>query len=434
MNAHVPALQRTVLDLVEEYQAKDATMDDAIKAYEDAYNTISMAVTVQGAYAGNVLQRPYVNSKAMRSNLLKSGWRAIYDRLGIDRIASAQDKRLFEQAIVNPAPLTFENAKATFGDYFLRTRYHILRGLAEVFCQLDKAYRSHSNVKIGVQGLPKRIILTYVAGYGSYGYDRLRDTLNALAAYRSEPLVGYDDLRGIENLHCFEHKAGEVEIRGLTVKKFKNGNAHVIFDSQSLLDINMALAEFYGDVLPDVEDDDVQHQPSTDVAKDLQFYWSPPAVVEKACDFAGIHATSRRTGDQPRMKVLEPSCGDGRIMDELRARGCEVVGIEYHRERAMQAQAKGHNVLVANFLEVPPVQQYDRVVMNPPFYGRHYLKHVRHALKFLKPGGQLVAILPATAHYDHAELPGTWEDLPVGSFSEAGTNVPTGLLRILVPQ
>lgn len=68
--------------------------------------------------------------------------------------------------------------------------------------------------------------------------------------------------------------------------------------------------------------------------------------------------------------------------------------------------------------------------MNPPFYGRHYVKHVQHALRFLKPGGTLVSILPATAHYDHDELKGEWRDLPVASFADAGTNVPTGLLRM----
>jgi len=37
----------------------------------------------------------------------------------------------------------------------------------------------------------------------------------------------------------------------------------------------------------------------------------------------------------------------------------------------------------------------------------------------------------ATKRYDHGELQGEWRDLPVGSFSEAGTNVPTVLLRIV---
>ena len=38
--------------------------------------------------------------------------------------------------------------------------------------------------------------------------------------------------------------------------------------------------------------------------------------------------------------------------------------------------------------------------------------------------------MAATAHYDHGELKGEWRDLPVGSFADAGTNVPTGLLKM----
>ena len=68
--------------------------------------------------------------------------------------------------------------------------------------------------------------------------------------------------------------------------------------------------------------------------------------------------------------------------------------------------------------------------MNPPFYGQHYAKHVNHALKFLKPSGTLTAILPITARYDHGLLAGSWQDLPVGSFSESGTNINTTVLTI----
>mgnify|MGYP001589829810 CR=1 FL=1 len=42
----------------------------------------------------------------------------------------------------------------------------------------------------------------------------------------------------------------------------------------------------------------------------------------------------------------------------------------------------------------------------------------------------LYAILPVTARYDHGLLEGHWEDLPVGSFSESGTNINTTVLRI----
>lgn len=311
--ASVPALQRTVLDLVEEYDQKAANIAKAIADYDAAFDRLGMAATVQGCFVEPVGSKSYLSEKALQKNLLSSGWRAIYNRLEIGSIASAKDKQLFDRTLADPPPLTFDNAKATFRDYLERPRFHILRGLAEVFADLDPAYKSHSKVRIGVKGLPKRIIMQ---GWGdfSYGYarDRFTNICNALAAYR----------------------------------------------------------------------------------------------------------------------VLEPSCGDGRILDELRARGCRALGVEYHAPRAAEARAKGHSVVTGNFLEQAPVAEFDKIVMNPPFYGRHYVKHVSHAYKFLKPGGTLVSILPATAHYDHGELRGEWRDLPVGSFSDAGTNVPTGLLRM----
>lgn len=70
--------------------------------------------------------------------------------------------------------------------------------------------------------------------------------------------------------------------------------------------------------------------------------------------------------------------------------------------------------------------------MNPPFAGCHWRKHLDHAMRFLVDGGGLVAILPGTAWYDGhlSDIKGTWRDLPVASFAESGTNVPTGYFRL----
>ncbi|RUU99464.1 DUF4942 domain-containing protein [Mesorhizobium sp. M6A.T.Cr.TU.017.01.1.1] len=449
------ARQSTVTDLIEEYDQKRAAMDAEVRSFEAAYTRLEMAACIQGKFVGPVSQhRPYVNADSLKRNLCKSGWKAIYDRLQIDRIASARDRKLFDQTVENPPDLTFDNAKATFGDYLERPRHHILRGLAEVFADLDPAYKSHSKVKIGVKGLPKRVILSSFGSYfGTYGRDKLRDIINALAAYRGQPLMEHAEFSAIE----VAHKAGDDAVldgraytseprygktdeyqtldRGITIRKFGNGNAHVFFAPATLLDINRALAEFYGEVLPDAEEEDAQKRPGTEIAKDLQFYWSPQAVIEKALDHAGIYQPSdySRGSTPPAHRVLEPSCGDGRILDALTARGCRPFGIEVHPGRAAEARAKGHNIMTANFLECPAKPEFDFVVMNPPFYGRHYLKHVRHAMSFLKPGGTLVSILPATAWYDHGEIKGDWHDLPAGSFSEAGTNVPTGILKMRKP-
>jgi SAM-dependent methyltransferase len=162
----------------------------------------------------------------------------------------------------------------------------------------------------------------------------------------------------------------------------------------------------------------------TAVARDLQYYPTPAPLARRIVDGLGRIAGER---------VLEPSCGCGRLLDALRAAGAEAFGIEIDRARVEQCRQTGHAVQCANFLETVPAGDYDRVVMNPPFYGTHYARHVEHALRYLRPGGILTAILPATARYDHELLSGSWEDLPVGSFSESGTNVNTCVLTLRRP-
>jgi hypothetical protein len=446
------ALPTTVADIIAEYAAKDADIDQAIAVFEKAYDALGMSATVQGVFVDSVGgSRPCLNASNLRANLLKSGWRAVYNRLQIDSIASAKDKKLFDQALASPPPLTMENTKATFGDYLVRPRFHILKGLAEVFTQLDPAYKSHAKVRIGVKGLPKRVIINLGNYCSGYGFDRFKDLVNALAAVRGQPPLEWPEVQAMEADHKAREDAvfsarelkhsrfGEADHaflspnRGITVRKFANGNAHIFFDREALIDINRGLGEFYGEVLPDAEPENVKPSASTAVSKDLQFYWTPGEVVDAALEFANIpnpaHYSSGRH-EMPVLRVLEPSCGDGRILDGIRMRRQSGFGIEYHPGRAAEARAKGHAVLTANFLEHPATPEFDAVVMNPPFYGKHYAQHVRHAYKFLRPGGTLVSILPAAARYDHNELQGEWRDLPVASFAEAGTNVPTTMLKL----
>lgn len=449
-----PALPVTVADIIEEYERKRDAIPQAIAALNDACTALKTAATVRGAFVDRVIEEPRPHETHLRDVLLKSGWQAVQDRLNVAAVMTAKDKDELKRAMAKPPELNMETVKATFGDYLIRPRFHILRGLAEAFTQLDPAYKSHSKVRLGVRGLPKRVILNYWGDYASgHGRNRFVDMANALAAYQGKPQIEWKEMQAIG----YAHGAGEDAVldgrayadprpsyrkepetiktvdRGLIVRKFQNGNAHVFFDKWALFDINKALAEFYGEVLPDAEPENAKPQASREVAKDLQFYPSPPAVVAAALDFAGIEKLdqwSRRAG-VTRYSVLEPSCGDGRMMDEIKARGSDVLGVEYDPERAAICRAKGHGVVTGNFLMAAPKPEFDRVVMNPPFYGRHYIKHVRHALEFLKPGGVLVAVLPATAHYDHGELKGEWRDLPVASFADVGTNIPTGLLKIV---
>lgn len=427
--------RRKPSELVAEYDAKRETIAEALIAFETAQRAVETASTIGGAYPGMRIDTGRISATDMQRALLRSAWRHTYSTYGLSQIATATDKKRIERMFEDPPEFTIDNIRDQFGAYVMDPWGSILRGLAEVFADLDPAYKSHEKVKIGVKGLPKRIILNNVSGYGSWGRDRLRDILNALAAYQVKPLVEYAELEALMKdgealLHGIKYTPhnGKEPVttppRGIWLKRFQNGNGHLFFAQDTLRDINRALAEFYGDVLADCPEERPAKRTNTAVSKDLQYYPTPRAVVERvlgeAYDFTG-------------KRVLEPSCGCGRFLDALRKAGAQTFGIEVDPVRAAECRSRGHNVLSANFLDHPPVSEFDFVVMNPPFYGRHYAKHVRHALRFLKPGGTLYAILPATARYDHGELDDlrpAWRDLPVASFAESGTNIATTVATI----
>lgn len=414
-------------EIVAEYDWKVKNAKDAVLAFEQAGADLQTAATVFGTFGHTRIDTGSVYERTILESLKKSAWRYVYARLDIDRIATAKDKNLFEQSFENPPEFTAENVWATFGDYASNPFENILRGLAEVFADLDPAYKSHEKMKIGVSGLPKRIIMSGCGEYSQWGKKRIENVLNALAAYQNKPLVEYAEMNELfKNGDCMlapwtytNHKGEEIiyPARGVRLKRFDNGNGHLFFEPDTLKDINKALAQYYGEVLPDCQESEHEKRQSTTVAKDLQYYPTPKAVIEKIMYEFYIPKGSY---------VLEPSCGCGRILDALTAKGCKSFGVEVDAGRAREARDKGHSVICANFLELQPNPVYDFVVMNPPFYGTHYAKHIEHAKKFLKDKGTLISVLPATARYDHGLLKdGRWIDLPVGSFRESGTNINT---------
>lgn len=436
MNTAV-AMRARLSDAIREYEDKASLLENELAAFAEAGDRLKGAITIMGQWGREHIDTGHVSLHQMQHALLTSAWLALYNRLELKTLMSANDKRRFEQGLSRPAEFTLDNIKATFGEYILDPRGNILRGLAEVFCGLDPSYKSHDKVKVGVQGLPKRIIIGGFGCYSSRGLDQIGDILNALAVYQGKPAVEWVELRALEKNEnalrdnwVFKGENGVEKLypgRGVWLRKFANGNGHLFFDAPTLKDINMALAEYYGDVLPDcAEEKPTKRRESTEVSKDLQYYPTPIETVNRIV--SDLYIDKGAT-------VLEPSCGCGRILDGVKKAypTARLWGIEVDAARAAEAKAKGHNVFAANFLETVPEPKYDHVIMNPPFYGTHYAKHVRHALKFLKPEGVLTAILPITARLDHGlldDLKGEWRDLPVGSFRESGTNINTTVLTV----
>jgi predicted RNA methylase len=103
----------------------------------------------------------------------------------------------------------------------------------------------------------------------------------------------------------------------------------------------------------------------------------------------------KRAGLQPGRTVLEPEAGVGGI-----ALICaEIVGkdnivcYELQQKNCDVLRSLGFNVTQADFLTVEPTQLFDFIILNPPFEKQADIDHVKHAFRFLVPGGTMAAII-----------------------------------------
>lgn len=172
-----------------------------------------------------------------------------------------------------------------------------------------------------------------------------------------------------------------------------------------------------------------------EIPKDeFNYFPSPPAVVERLIELAEI---------KPGMQVLEPSAGRGAIAVACAERGADVDCVELMEANydALCADDRLKRVKRGCFLEHGVIEAYDRIVMNPPFKGQADIKHVTHALKFLKPGGKLVSVMAASVGFRENRLTNEFRDLiterggriealPDGAFKESGTMVRTVIVEI----
>ncbi|EOC0011599.1 DUF4942 domain-containing protein [Cronobacter turicensis] len=98
--------------------------------------------------------------------------------------------------------------------------------------------------------------------------------------------------------------------------------------------------------------------------------------------------------------LLEPSAGFGDLLEHVN-KGAHVTAVEVHPVAAATLRAKGYDSIQRDFLTIKQTElsHFDRVIMNPPFSGNRWMIHLLHAITFIKPGGKLVAILPASAKH-----------------------------------
>lgn len=185
-------------------------------------------------------------------------------------------------------------------------------------------------------------------------------------------------------------------------------------------------------------------------AKEKGYVPTPPELA-----FELVAHLDIGTGDT----VLEPSAGTGALINALATTRATVDAVENDRDHEphltrLQTDGLIRSVTWADFLSLTPPDPgtlfdmgdrplYDAVAMNPPF--RSQTRHLTHALRWVKPGGQVAAIVSAglTFRTDKAtrelrerleSYGASFRPLPADAFMDSGVEIHTVFIGVTTPE
>lgn len=158
----------------------------------------------------------------------------------------------------------------------------------------------------------------------------------------------------------------------------------------------------------------------------FQSFYTPGPVASQMMEHADLCAG---------MTMLEPSAGSGNLIRAAMSHGIfsgNIVAVEID-QRKTELAGLVSQVHYKDFLQCNgDLGKFDRVLMNPPFTRGQDVAHIRHAIKFLEPGGRLVAICANSEKSSKAlkHLALEWINLGSGAFKDSGTEVNTAMVVI----
>jgi hypothetical protein len=383
----------------------------------------------------------------VRRDLDRAMWQHLLRISGIEGLMDETGLRDFQQQLASEPPeIDVGTVQATFQQFKADAYTIFRRGLVNAFRNLDRTYRSHDGFKIGNRMVRSYALSDYGSLYDSIpalrDVDRIMHLLDGSKIVEgwSSPLTIILD-RAVRGSHSFGIQPGSVTTEYWHVKWFKNRNMHLHPLRKDLVRrANLMIAEHCGEAVGEGPDAAgarryQRAKPYHSTVED--FYPTPAPVVAQMLAAAEL---------QPDHAVLEPSAGDGAIARVIFAKGIvpDCVEIDFERATELRDLLPLGAVINMDFLSMNPDPEYDRVVMNPPFGKGAGVQHVFHALRFLKPGGRLVAVLGAGLDYREdgpsrelrsliRQWNGTIMPLPAASFSPVGTSVETVLIVVSKP-
>ena len=232
---------------------------DALRLLSDARRLTSMAKDLldqHGHYLMPHNGQLRDSSERVQAELDASMWRRAFDLTGFKQLMDAQAVAEFEKSLSpKPPEFTEANIRSTFIDLHGKSRDMFRRGVVNVFRYLSDDYKTNSNEPFRIG---RKVVMTWMVGPSfkrglqiRYGMpsDKMNDIdriIKTLDGKQFKPRdLEYAINTALEKREVFEDEY-------YRVKGFKNGNMHIEFKRDDLLDgLNDQIAEHYENTLPD---------------------------------------------------------------------------------------------------------------------------------------------------------------------------------------
>lgn len=171
----------------------------------------------------------------------------------------------------------------------------------------------------------------------------------------------------------------------------------------------------------------------------FNFFATPAALADKLAATLGPISPSDR--------ILEPSAGDGALIDAVHRIQPDVLVFCYElMPENREVLLRKRNVLLKgeDFMKDEISGVYDKIIANPPFAKNQDIDHTLKMYEALKPGGKLAVIV--SPHWEFSsekkcqdfriflEKAGAHiEHIPGGAFKESGTLLRTNIITLDKP-
>jgi hypothetical protein len=159
-----------------------------------------------------------------------------------------------------------------------------------------------------------------------------------------------------------------------------------------------------------------------------QFYPTEESLSELAIEMLKIEKFD---------KVLEPSAGNGRLVDKLTwMHKQRITCLDISKTQYEILKEKGYKAQCIDFLKYSINEEslFSKIIMNPPFTKGQAKLHVEKALKHLDEEGKMIAIIPSSLrnkiNINEKEFSFNYTDNIENAFLESNTKVSVCLLKV----